>query len=117
LGAVQGVMAFDAKLCEGRRHDDGREQAVASVRVKGGCAGCGGYEEGPGREMLIPPVPLTTSDVRAAYRKNGLEKAVVRCEACVKHRWCERCYKWWCESCVEKSDKVGALVPCGAGLR
>lgn len=110
LGAVQGVVAFDAKLCEGGRHTDGMEQAVASVRVKGGCAGCGGFEGGEEGGVLIPPVPLTTSDVRVACRKGGLEKAVVRCEGCLKGRWCEMCFKWWCESCVAKTDKVGGSL-------
>lgn len=110
LVAAKGVVAFDAGLCAGRRHE-GKEQAIASVRVRGGCAECGeGEDEGEG--VLMPPVPVLTSDVRVACRRGGLEKAVVRCEGCVKHRVCERCWKWWCEKCVDKGDKVSGVVWC-----
>ena len=28
---------------------------------------------------------------------------IVRCEDCLKGRWCERCHKWWDESCYTGS--------------
>ena len=27
---------------------------------------------------------------------------IMRCEDCLRGRWCERCNKWWCETCYSE---------------
>lgn len=76
-----------------------------------GCAICHKSPEGPlvfgtaspAELPLLAPPPLHSSTVRAAeYPAMGRGSSLplfMRCEACLRDRWCERCNKWWCESC------------------
>jgi len=120
LKACEGAIAFDTRLCTGPRHDDGDEHflepKVANIRLAGACSGCGSSPEARRSlsrlpKVAYPPVPLTSSDIRIACKSGeALEKDILRCEDCAKDRWCERCAKWWCETCVAKdSDKVRRL--------
>lgn len=112
LRACEGACVFDAALCGGC---DGA--AVALVRLAGGCAGCGGggggaAETGEGGKgiVLVPPVPLTSSDVRVACR-GGATGTVMRCGECLERRHCSLCRTWWCASCVADSAG-GGKPPC-----
>ncbi len=31
-----------------------------------------------------------------------MPKLILRCEDCLRGRWCERCNRWWCEDCYEE---------------
>ena len=78
-----------------------------------GCSKCRSSPEGPAvfgdspshHLPLLAPPPLHSSSIRAAqwpHTKPGCTetpKLFIRCKDCLKHRWCERCGKWWDESC------------------
>ncbi|KAI9881288.1 MAG: hypothetical protein M1830_005574 [Pleopsidium flavum] len=129
--ACDGLIAFDAVLCRGPRHDLAAQSSVqvpaeTSERLSmyflpptiatvalgaSGCAKCHNSPEGPAFPggiskpdiPLLAPPPLHSSTVRAAQRPSiGIRDSpplFVRCEACLRDRWCERCNKWWCEAC------------------
>jgi hypothetical protein len=126
--ACQGIISFDAVLCEGPRHEfypQPRDSepypwyhhpnAHLSSRIAthsvGGCAGCGTAPESfstfgvtsNDRFPLLAPVPLHCSTAKAAkapFAASG-NKLLVRCMDCVRNRCCENCHKWWCEDCYE----------------
>ena len=55
---------------------------------------------------LLAPPPLYSSPIRAAQMPSSdipyaNPKLVVRCDECLKSRWCQRCHKWWCETCFQ----------------
>lgn len=123
LHACQGIIAFDTVLCRGPRHDSAAIQdpstylppALASVALGKGCEMCGSSPERPARfgdsadtalPLLAPP-PSYASTVRAAQRPDAVDAAFpplfLRCEDCLRGRWCERCNRWWCEDCYEES--------------
>ncbi|QDS75450.1 hypothetical protein FKW77_004081 [Venturia effusa] len=133
IQACEGIIHFDAVLCRGPRHDPknfiGHDPSttshhngyipptVATVALgTAGCAGCGTCPEGPGvfgqspshHLPLLAPPPLHASSIRAAqipYTKDGsIPRLYVRCTECLKNRWCERCNKWWDESCYKPGD-------------
>lgn len=78
-----------------------------------GCSKCESSPEGPAcfgsspshHLPLLSPPPLHSSSIRAAQWPHSLRptsespKLYVRCKECLKHRWCERCGKWWDEKC------------------
>jgi hypothetical protein len=124
LQACEGIIHFDAVLCRGPRHQlpaPGADPstwlipAVATVALgPDGCSKCGTCPEGPGvygkspaHELpLLAPPPLLSSTIRAAQMPSSaaivryrVPKLIARCKECLKNRWCERCHKWWCESC------------------
>jgi len=134
LQACEGIIHFDAVLCRGPRHDavnfigmdpDAPQNhyntylppTLATIALgQAGCAKCGSCPEGPAvfgqspthQLPLLSPPPLHSSSIRAAqypHSKNGLmPKLFVRCAECLKHRWCERCNKWWDESCYKPGN-------------
>ncbi|KAK0122543.1 hypothetical protein ONS96_009585 [Cadophora gregata f. sp. sojae] len=136
--ACQGIISFDAVLCNGPRHsslgrDDGKSPSpwyqssgvhlssrVATHSV-GGCAGCkkgpesiARFNQAPlGRFPLLAPPPLHSSTLKAAKMPfPGFEdKLLLRCADCLRSRFCENCHKWWCEDCYEISDQGGFFVP------
>lgn len=86
---------------------------VAVVALGHGCEKCKTCPEGPARfgaspshhlPLLAPP-PLHSSLIRTAQHPQTKIPTLeppplfVRCAECLKHRWCERCGKWWDESC------------------
>lgn len=135
LQACEGLIAFDAVLCRGPRHDPSRayvredpttglphpasflRPAIATVALgPSGCESCHSSPEepavfghsSPAQFPLLSPVPLHGSSVRAAqmpHTVDGSQPAplFVRCEDCLKGRWCERCHKWWDEDCYTGS--------------
>ena len=131
IEACQGIIAFDAVLCRGPRHDPERaikgdavlgpesylSPAIATVALgPAGCETCHSSVEGPAQfghspasEMpLLSPIPLHSSTIRAAQMPHTIEGSrfpllFARCEGCLKGRWCERCNKWWDEGCYTPS--------------
>jgi len=118
----EGIISFDAVLCRGPRHDitttsskDFLQPAIAGVALgPQGCETCGTFPEGPavfGRTdektlPLLAPPPLHASTVRAAQRPETIDTTfpslIVRCEDCLRGRWCERCNRSWCETCYQE---------------
>ncbi|KAF2872132.1 hypothetical protein BDV95DRAFT_492393 [Massariosphaeria phaeospora] len=81
-----------------------------------GCETCNSSPEGPAlfgqspsiEFPLLTPLPLHSSSIRAAqipHTIDGLKAPplFVRCEDCLKGRWCERCHRWWDEDCYAGS--------------
>ena len=126
LGACEGIISFDAVLCRGPRHDPRRGKdylppKVATVALgPRGCESCRscpekaaifGQDAGTRFPLLAPP-PLHSSTVRSAQRptpsksasglETGMPPLILRCEDCLRGRWCERCNKWWCEDCYHE---------------
>lgn len=125
LQVCKGLIAFDAVLCRGPRHDitktDSKhylQPTIATVALgPTGCESCGSCPEGPAvfgesAESALPllsPPPTHSSTVRAAQypqmassKTEGFPKLILRCEDCLRGRWCERCNRFWCESCYEE---------------
>lgn len=117
LVACQGLIAFDAVLCQGPRHRNspasagsglgGCNPAIAAFAV-GGCASCGKSPEGlldaesthPSSLPLLSPPPTLSSSVRAATQPApGAQAFAPRCADCLRERCCVSCNKWWCEAC------------------
>ncbi|CAI7660335.1 unnamed protein product [Penicillium glandicola] len=134
LKKCEGIIAFDAALCRGPRHDPSLYSsttegtpaespllgtALATVALgPRGCAGCHSSPEGPAIwsqpsdiqfPMLSPP-PLHSSSVAAAKRPKlipGEHPVLIsRCVDCLTNRWCHRCNKWFCESCLPNPQRV-----------
>jgi hypothetical protein len=136
LQACEGIIAFDAILCRGPRHDPSKAYSretstsgthqhpasflrptIATVALgPSGCDTCHSSPEGPAifgqcsasHHPLLTPVLLHGSSVRAAQIPHTSDGSappplIVRCEDCLKGRWCERCHKWWDEDCYAGS--------------
>ncbi|KAJ4251019.1 hypothetical protein NW762_011669 [Fusarium torreyae] len=119
LLACQGIISFDAVLCQGPRHANSSafgktyvrspcSPAVATFAV-GGCASCGKAPEGvmtaethcSSLPLLAPP-PILSSSVQAATTpRPGHDNFVPRCADCLRDRFCVTCNKWWCETCYQ----------------
>jgi hypothetical protein len=131
LQACQGIIAFDATLCRGPRHDitlttgkDFLPPAIAGVALgPHGCETCETCPESPAvfgqtDESALPllgPPPTHSSTVRAAQRPASTSSTfpplLTRCEECLRNRWCERCNRWWCESCYTEPISRTATAP------
>ncbi|KAM0720820.1 hypothetical protein Q7P37_003105 [Cladosporium fusiforme] len=118
----QEVLTFDAVLCRGPRHDISKasgkgylDPRVANVALgPQGCESCGGCPEEPavfGQTAhytlpLLAPPPTHSSTVRAAQKPEATNAKsptfIARCGDCLQGRWCERCNRWWCESCYQE---------------
>ncbi|OAL49384.1 hypothetical protein IQ07DRAFT_587960 [Pyrenochaeta sp. DS3sAY3a] len=135
LQSCEGIIAFDAVICRGPRHDPRnayvREGAgnghshpssflrptIATIALgAAGCESCHTSPEGPAvfgyspayQFPLLSPVPLHGSSLRAAQIPHTADGSAppplyMRCEDCLKGRWCERCHKWWDEGCYAGS--------------
>lgn len=91
--------------------------AIATVALgPSGCETCHSSPEGPaifGQSPatyfpLLAPPPLHSRALRAAQLPHTIDGGkppplIVRCEGCLKGRWCERCHKWWDEECYTGS--------------
>ncbi|KAK5108365.1 hypothetical protein LTR62_008395 [Meristemomyces frigidus] len=126
LAACKGIIAFDAVLCRGPRHDIAKttskeflQATIATVALgPTGCEICHSCPEGSAvfgksSEDMLPllgPAPLQASTVRAAqypnpqyHDENGsMPRLILRCDDCLRGRWCESCNRWWCEDCYEE---------------
>ncbi|UPK96350.1 hypothetical protein LCI18_007285 [Fusarium solani-melongenae] len=133
LVACQGLISFDAVLCQGPRHRNSPafgkmhlryacNPAIATFAV-GGCASCGKAPEGlmntetthPSALPLLSPPPILSSSVQAATApRPGGQAFAARCADCLRDRFCVTCNKWWCETCYEPfghSHGVGVHEP------
>jgi hypothetical protein len=126
--ACQGIISFDAVLCDGPRHQfvsfpkgsephpwythpDAHLSSRIATHSTGGCASCGTAPESfsdfkispMDRFPLLAPVPLHSSTAKAAKTPFSASrgKLLVRCMDCIRNRCCENCHKWWCEDCYE----------------
>lgn len=142
LIACQGIIAFDAVVCQGPRHYNSpaygvktmparvsNQPAVARYAVKP-CHMCGECPEGlltPAADCrsslpLLAPPPATSASLRAATAPGpGSEAFVPRCMDCLEERYCTGCYKFWCESCYsthgsspDRSESPGSVNDDGA---
>lgn len=128
----QGLIAFDAPLCNGPRHFNspaagtlpdpaltGRpfpQWAVATESLRG-CEGCGAAPEGPTTFHpssdrtalpLLPPAPHLSSSLKAATCPSSPSPSfIARCPACLDDRHCATCNKWWCETCYAPPHPAG----------
>jgi len=124
LQACKDFIAFDAVLCRGPLHDitkvdskDFLQPTIATIALGPvGCEMCHSCPESPtafgqSSESTMPllgPPPTHSSTVRAAQIPQLLDehrnyaKLFLRCEDCLRGRWCERCNRWWCEDCYEQ---------------
>ncbi|KAI9668759.1 MAG: hypothetical protein M1831_000828 [Alyxoria varia] len=132
----EGIIAFDAVLCRGPRHDITNipahavekfsvteallDPAIANVALgPKGCEGCGSIWEGPavyGKSPshhlpLLNPPPLHSSSVKEAQKPNcAVDKnyppLFVRCRRCLADRYCERCGKFWDETCLPNAPDI-----------
>ena len=135
LKKCEGIIAFDAALCRGPRHDLNLYSstteagtpaavpllgpAVATVALgPRGCDGCHSSPEGPSIwsqspdiqfPMLSPP-PLHSSSVAVAKRPEVIPGEhpvlIARCTDCLTNCWCHRCNKWFCENCLPNPQRV-----------
>ncbi|KAL4746181.1 hypothetical protein BDW72DRAFT_39274 [Aspergillus terricola var. indicus] len=137
LQKCEGIIAFDAVLCRGPRHnidpcttvsrnmEDVQPgnwtlgPAIATIALGPmGCNGCHTYEEGPaiwGQSSaehfpLLTPPPFHSSSLAAAKRPALVlgehPVLIARCADCLADRWCHRCNKWFCNSCLPRPERV-----------
>ncbi|CAZ84308.1 unnamed protein product [Tuber melanosporum] len=114
-------ICFDTRVCRGLKHQTDEvghiEPRISDVKLEGGCSGCGVNLTSEGLpNVLVAPAPLHSSTIRVACKGiDGKPIAdVLRCEMCVRERWCEGCGKWWCESCaVDKKHVTRPCLECG----
>ncbi|GAD94883.1 hypothetical protein NFIA_028700 [Paecilomyces variotii No. 5] len=134
LKKCEGIIAFDAVLCRGPRHDvnlfssnengpqpEGRllGPAIATVALgPSGCDRCHKAPEGfatwgqsPDEQFpLLSPPPLHSSKISPARCPvvPGYDAPLLlaRCNDCVTDRWCHRCNKWFCSSCLPQPGRV-----------
>lgn len=123
LQVCKGLIYFDAVLCRGPRHDitkvsskDFLQPTIATIALgPDGCESCHSCPEGPAlfpntsdeTLPLLGPVPSHSSTVRSCVRPEQREdgsfpKLILRCEDCLRGRWCEQCNRWWCEDCYQE---------------
>ncbi|KAG6141913.1 hypothetical protein E4U38_006232 [Claviceps purpurea] len=120
MSKCQGIIAFDAIICQGPRHANSPvfehppvpmmadTAPAAATHAVGGCDSCGKAPEGlitqescsPLDLPLLSPVPIMASSVRAATCPSQPGQSFVpRCGDCLIERYCACCHKWWCETC------------------
>lgn len=131
LQKCAGIISFDAVLCRGLRHNidsfypanrsgpvpEGPllGPAIATVALgPRGCDSCHSAPEGPAvweksaNEYfpLLTPVPLHSSTTTAAKKPALDEEPILnaRCMDCLTDRWCHRCNKWFCASCLPNTE-------------
>ncbi|KAI5852449.1 hypothetical protein DFP73DRAFT_532758 [Morchella snyderi] len=114
LQMCAGRIVFDTVVCGGHAHSDKHAAPapapvpaqLANVRLGGSgsrCRGCGA-REAPRSKALVAPAPLFGGVAAACSGAEG----VLRCEGCVKERWCECCGAWWCEACAGTGAEAAA---------
>ncbi|KAE8374312.1 hypothetical protein BDV26DRAFT_270261 [Aspergillus bertholletiae] len=93
--------------------------AIATIALgPRGCGGCHTSPEGPAvwgespnRQFpLLAPLPLHSSSIAVAKRPALFPDAhpvlIARCAECLNDRWCRRCNKWFCKSCLPNPERV-----------
>lgn len=90
-------------------------QPEIATHAVGGCSNCHTAPEGFAtfgkspleRFPLLAPPPLHSPTIKAAKTPFSSiskitpspNKLLVRCGLCLEGRFCDSCYKWWCEDC------------------
>ena len=143
INACQGVIAFDAVLCRGPKHDppvtDTGEMnvewtgpEVASIALRG-CEVCHTLPEGPVSSddapseylPLLSPVPKHSPSIKVAQTPPVTPQAntrstqflMVRCSDCCEGRWCEGCNRFWCENhCYSSKGTASSSQPEAADV-
>lgn len=138
----EGIISFDAVLCRGPRHlhasnlsydsntnvrfAEGLPMRAANISLQG-CHACGTSPEGflpsktcQARLPLLAPPPLHASTRRACITpfEHSPDGFLARCADCMRARFCESCYKWWCEDCYtlpEVALNTRSLLADGQG--
>ncbi|KAK2760344.1 hypothetical protein FQN54_002413 [Arachnomyces sp. PD_36] len=134
LQLCQGIIAFDAVLCRGPRHDaelyssgnEGRlppgpylQPSIATHALGSkGCDTCHSSPEGaaiwgqsPEEQFpLLSPPPIHSSRIIAAKSPvSHLDERpalMVSCAECLADRCCQRCKKWWCSTCLPNPQRA-----------
>ncbi|KAL2836051.1 hypothetical protein BJY01DRAFT_62463 [Aspergillus pseudoustus] len=139
LQKCEGIIAFDAALCRGPRHDinfiaaeneklEGSQRpgnnrllgpAIATIALgPRGCDGCHTSPEGPAiwgqspdtHFPLLAPPPFHSSTLVSARRPavfpDDYPVLIARCADCLTDRWCHRCNKWFCDTCLPHPEHV-----------
>ncbi|MCJ1477196.1 hypothetical protein MMC13_005867 [Lambiella insularis] len=124
LSVCRGIIAFDAVLCRGPRHNINTTMTTgaflgpmtATVALgPNGCQLCHSAPEGPailGRAPpdqlpLLDPPPLHSSKISVAQTLPSAThissdlRLFLRCRLCLIDRWCEGCNKFFCENCYQ----------------
>jgi hypothetical protein len=105
--------------------------AIANIALgPSGCACCHStpedaayYGDSPTELFpLLAPPPIHSSTVRAAKQPSSWTgskspRLIVRCEACVRDRWCRRCKKWWCEDCYVGQSTMVEMNEMGGNAK
>ncbi|KAJ9229811.1 hypothetical protein DTO169E5_8725 [Paecilomyces variotii] len=148
LKKCEGIISFDAVLCRGPRHNvdlytsssgsgpqpEGRllGPAIATVALgPSGCDRCHKAPEGfatwgqsPEEQFpLLSPPPLHSSKISAArcpvMPGHDSPLLLARCVDCLTDRWCHRCNKWFCSSCLPQPGRVNirSLSPHQTAIR
>jgi len=109
-------ICFDTRACRGSKHRTDEagyiEPRISEIKLEGRCSGCGIIPTSEGLpDVLVAPAPLHSSTIKVACKgADGNPTAdVLRCEMCVRERWCEGCGQWWCEDCA--TEKVSTSNP------
>lgn len=138
LQKCEGIIAFDAVLCRGPRHNADLYSssnttrprpeerflppAIATVALgPRGCDGCRTCPEGPAiwpespeeQFPLLSPPPLHSSKVVDAKRpvaRGETAVMIARCKGCLQNRWCHRCQKWFCFQCLPHPEEVSVRL-------
>ncbi|KAI9827854.1 MAG: hypothetical protein M1832_004343 [Thelocarpon impressellum] len=138
LLSCQGLLSFDAVMCRGPRHRQSLASfiqlplrpALATIALGSrGCQTCHSSPEGPAifgsspahHLPLVSPPPLHSATLRAAQcpprmADGTVPPLFVRCEDCMRDRWCELCNKWWCEDCYTGCGPERAANPAQEDL-
>ena len=147
LQKCQGIIAFDAVLCRGPRHNvdlysstdssdaqpEGRMlgPAIATVALGPiGCENCHASPEGPAvwgespdeHFPMLTPLSFHSSSVEVAKRPGLFPDAnpglIARCEECLTDRRCHRCNAWFCDGCLPRPERVRTpLTPHQTAVR
>ncbi|PKX99909.1 hypothetical protein P168DRAFT_293794 [Aspergillus campestris IBT 28561] len=147
LQKCQGIIAFDAVLCRGPRHNvdlyssadssdaqpEGRMfgPAIATVALGPiGCENCHASPEGPAvwgespqeHFPMLTPLSFHSSSVEVAKRPGLFPDAnpglIARCGECLTDRRCNRCNAWFCDSCLPHPERVRTpLTPHQTAVR
>lgn len=124
LMACEGVIAFDAVLCQGPRHrnsiaptllPESMDPRVACFAVPP-CQSCHAAPEGALTPQssrfslpLLNPPPLLSSNVLAGVSPQSPDQSfVARCADCLRDRYCSACHAWWCEDCYNFPSAASA---------
>jgi hypothetical protein len=115
----QNFVGLDTEAIH-HQHSSYLPPTVATVALgTDGCAKCGSCPEGPAtfgqspshHLPLLAPPRLHSPSIRAAQMPHckdgsGPPPLYIRCDACLKHRHCERCSKWWDETCYSPGTRT-----------